>query len=543
MKKFYNVDYIFVITLAALIVLSFLNLGNQYLWQDEAENAVIAENILEYGYPRALDENYLVVSDIGYRENHTWIFQPWLQNYVTALSFKLAGSSTTSARFPFVIFGILSFIVSYNLAKRIFSLKTARISSILLLTCVPYLLMIRQARYYSLALFFALILIQSYLDYVEKKRFSEVKILFASFFLFNSNFGLFFQLITGLLLHYSIFHLKVKTIKRDLLLAALMCIILFPLFVFYKGWAHGVPLSVDFIMGNIKFYLRSINRYIVPIRIIFFIYLFFAVIKRKFIPFKINSKEKNSIALILIILLTTVLFMGVAKFRSLRYVIYLIPLLLMLESYILARWMLRNKILPVLCIIVLIGTDIFHHSLVEIIIKPLSSAVVAIDRKYPHITDRHEIIREVVEEAKEDYAQGATIKSFFQDYIYEITHDYNGPIECIVEHLKTNAKSTDTVNIPYGDCAVAFYTDLKVDNKPISHQKPYPEWIILRDYWSSPDLLDSHDFDDIFKRYERITLNCSDIRWENRPDDLGYHKFRTVRTYPKKVTIFKKIRD
>lgn len=491
-------DYFFIIFLVLLCILLFKNLGNQYLWQDEAENAVIARNILRYGYPKAYDGTLLVVSDIGYRENYTWIFQPWLQNYVTALSFLILGQSTYSARFPFAIIGICSFILSYRLAKRIFSVNTARVSSVILSTCVPYLLMVRQSRYYSLALFFALLLIHGYIDYTEKKKFSEIKILASSFFLFNSNFGLFFPIISSLIIHYIIFYKNKTDVKKDTGLLFLIIFATMPVFVYFKGWLHKVPVSPDFVFGNIKFYLRSINRYITPIRFMAILYLTAALLKRKLYLFGINYSEKKSLALIFIIFFISVFFMGAAKFRSLRYVIYLIPLLVMFESFILNIWFKKNKILASACIAALAVTNIFSFS-----------------------------------------TNDFRIRSYFFDYLYEITHDYDGPIERIVEYLRKNARQNDTVKIPYGDCAVAFYTGLKVDNKLIPGDNPYPEWIIPRDYWTSEDFYKTDYFKEIQKRYNKIVLDCPDLRWENRPDDLSYHKFRTVKDYPKKVIIYR----
>ena len=158
-----------------------------------------------------------------------------------------------------------------------------------------------------------------------------------------------------------------------------------------------------------------------------------------------------------------------------------------------------NKFLPLMCIVLLVTTDLFHHSIVDF-----------------------------------------KIRSYFKDYFYEIMHDYDGPIECIVKFLRENAEKGDTVKIPYGDCAVAFYTDLKVYNKMEPGENPYPEWIIPRDYWTSPDFYNTKYFREIQKKYKEITLSCPDLRWENRPDDLGYHKFRTVKSYPRKVVIYRK---
>lgn len=519
-----------------LAVLGFSNLSEQYLWQDEAENAVIAQNILKYHYPRALDGSHLVISDIGYQPNHTWIFQPWLQNYVTAASFIIFGKSTASARIPFVIFGILSFLASYKLAKRLFGKKTANISSTILLLCVPFLLMIRSSRYYSLALFFSILLIISYLDYAEKKRFSALKVVLFSFLLFNSNFGIFFPLSLGLAVHYFIFYFKKEGLKRDILTVGAVMLVTLPVFVFFKGWMHKVPLTIDFFMGNIKFYFRSINRYIAPIRLIAVIYLICAVWKRSFLPLKVSKDAKKNLALIGIIFLASLLFMGIAKFRSLRYVIYLIPLVIIFESYLLSFLWIKKRAQAVICIALLVFTDLFHHSIDDFFEIPFSRLAVNIYDMVGPNSDAPKFVQKIKKSAE----KAITVKTYFFDFLYELTHAYEGPVEAIVEYLKQHAEFGDTVKIPYGDCAVAFYTNLNVENNLYSFKNLYPEWIVVRDYWTSDDFFASKYFTEIEKRYDRIILDTPDLRWENRPDDMGYHNFRPVTDYPHKVTIYKR---
>lgn len=519
-----------------LAILGFSNLSEQYLWQDEAENAVIAQNILKYHYPRALDGTHLVISDIGYQSDHTWIFQPWLQNYVTAASFIVFGKSTVSARIPFVILGILSFFASYKLAKRLFDRKTANISSTILVFCVPFVLMIRSSRYYSLALFFSLLLIISYLDYAEKKRFSQLSIVISSFMLFNSNFGIFFPLLLGLAVHYFIFYFKKENLKRDLSTAGAIMLATLPVFIFFKGWMHKVPLTIDFFMGNIKFYFRGINKYIAPIRLIAILYFVYALLKRNFLPFKINGRNKVNLALIGIIFLASLLFMGIAKFRSLRYVIYLIPLVIIFESYLLSFLWMKKRAVAVVCIALLAFTDLFHHSLDDFFEIPFSRLAVNIYDKFGPKPDAPKFVKKIKKSAEKTI----TVKTYFFDFLYELTHAYEGPVEAIVGYLKQNAEFGDTVKIPYGDCAVAFYTNLNVENNLYSFKNLYPEWIVVRNYWTSDDFFKSKYFTEIEKRYDKIILDAPDLRWENRPDDMGYHNFRTVTDYPYKVTIYKR---
>jgi len=130
---------------------------------------------------------------------------------------------------------------------------------------------------------------------------------------------------------------------------------------------------------------------------------------------------------------------------------------------------------------------------------------------------------------------------YFFDYLYEITHDYDGPVEAIVNYLRKHAKAGDTVKIIYGDAQVMFYlSHLRLINDYFYKEKNFPDFIVDRYYWrreeearlkkQKGDLSEEETYlKEIEKRYEKIELDAIDIIWENRPDDLGYHKFRTVK--------------
>ena len=151
------VAIIIVITGAILI---FSNLSNRYLWEDEAETALLARNILTYGIPKAFDGKNLISQELGrdYDKNYIWRWTPWLDKYITAASFKVFGEGTLSARAPFALFGVLSLISIYFVSKRIFKDPWLGVLSMTFLAfSIPFLLYVRQCRYYSIG-FFASIL-------------------------------------------------------------------------------------------------------------------------------------------------------------------------------------------------------------------------------------------------------------------------------------------------------------------------------------------------------------------------------------------------
>src|SRR5271169_2634660 len=83
--------------------LLFFHLDNHPLWGDEAETAVLANNVLQFGVPQTFDgTNYILLHGaVDETPNHVWIWSPWLQEYIAAGSFRFFGATTWAARAPF----------------------------------------------------------------------------------------------------------------------------------------------------------------------------------------------------------------------------------------------------------------------------------------------------------------------------------------------------------------------------------------------------------------------------------------------------------
>lgn len=109
--------------LVAGLVLLLTNLGNIYLWQDEAETALLSQRLGTYGLPLAFDGRNLVRQapmDIQYTADYVWVYHPWLPFYWTALSFKLFGSTTFAARLPDALAGLGTVLLLYHSIRRHF---------------------------------------------------------------------------------------------------------------------------------------------------------------------------------------------------------------------------------------------------------------------------------------------------------------------------------------------------------------------------------------------------------------------------------------
>jgi hypothetical protein len=140
-------------------------------------------------------------------------------------------------------------------------------------------------------------------------------------------------------------------------------------------------------------------------------------------------------------------------------------------------------------------------------------------------------------------------------FVFELTHDYHGPVEGMVRYLQREGRPGETVAVTYEDLPLAFYTDLRVvggltgaDLTP-GHTA---EWIVLRQHLvgaADRAVADDLRLNVAWKDYQRIELDAPDTLFDNREalsDSIVVrpaegHPFRTVSAAPRLV-IFRRIR-
>jgi hypothetical protein len=167
-------DWFWLILIIVPPLLLFPRLGQIYLWQDEAETALLGQAILEHGYPLAVGGKQLISDQSGQTDvNATgvWIWTPWLHSYVTALSFAVFGATTWAARLPFALIGWAVLLLNYALLKDITrNRQLSRHAAILLVASVPFLLHARQCRYYMLFVLFTMLHAWGYARLIRQAR-------------------------------------------------------------------------------------------------------------------------------------------------------------------------------------------------------------------------------------------------------------------------------------------------------------------------------------------------------------------------------------
>jgi 4-amino-4-deoxy-L-arabinose transferase-like glycosyltransferase len=487
------------ILLGCAFFLFIFNLGNQYLWQDEAETALVSKTILTYGIPKGYDGKNYFSQLLGqdYTKDYIWRLHPWLQFYLCAAFFSLFGTSTFVARLPFALFGIASVFMTYALCKTLWhNRKTAAIAALLLCTSVSFLLLSRQCRYYSIAVFFSLLGLYAYNGLVEKKKYAGVVFFMSAVLLFHTSYVYSAILLSTAGLHVLLFH------RNRLLIVWLLSVAVILVNVPWIIWFLKTQ-SADttkefgkfgFFFEFVKIFFSMIGKYVFSPYLLLIIpfAMFCRYIRTKMLFIRDHAFWDKLALLLLFILINLIALSLTIPWPFFRYLAPLIPVFVIITALLISsaaqlHWTLATGIVVLL-----------------ILISPM------------------------------------------KDFLYELTHDYDGPIEGIVKYLNNNGSDNDIVAITYGDLPLKFYTNMRVigglTGEDLSAAKQ-AKWVILRKYticekdgevkiWMLNNIPGNN--------YERIMIDYPDIPFENREDPAEHH-FKTV-TDEDKVVIFRKIR-
>lgn len=478
------------------------NLGNQYLWDDEAETALVSKTILTHGIPLAYDGKNYFSQQMGsdYTKNYVWRWHPWLQFYVCAAFFGLFGVSTFVARLPFALFGIGTVFMTYVFCKVLWkNRKLATVSVLLLLICVPFIILSRQCRYYSMVSFFSLAGLYAYVCMLDNKKYSSVFFVLSSILLFHTLYIYCVTLLATVVLYASLFH---RNRLRELLTAA-ACVILvtIPWIIWLSSMQYSQRYGTEWlnfqrVAAFTGYYLHMISRYIFSPYLLLVIPAITIVRRmRTGSLFSVDKRFWKELSLLLFFIIFNLLAVAIAGPSARPFFRYLTPLI------------------PVLIII---------------------AAVLAVAASEIHKTLPVGIIALLI------------LTGSLKNYLYENTHDYDGPIEGIVNYLNTNGRSNDVVAITYGDMPLKFYTKMRIiggfTGEDLS-TATQANWVILRNYaiGNENDKIRQFFLKNVqWENYEKIIINYPDIPFENREDPVEHH-FRTV-TDEDKVVIFHKIR-
>jgi hypothetical protein len=521
-----KVDYFFVIICLLTIFLFFYGLGNRPFWQDEAETACLARNVLKFGLPQAYDGVNLISQQEGLDfgpNGYLWRWAPWLQIYLTALSFKLWGMSTVAGRLPFALAGAACVALIYAMIKKYFNdLSWARLSSLFLALSVPFILHSRQCRYYALGAFFVLLCIYVFRAKWQTRALPAAIFISALVLLFHTNYLLFFSFSFSLSLAAIIFYRDKLPLARSIVLTLIVFVLVFPcVFMFSLSQQSGfLNHPGAFLRANI----RDLFAFMIPLPI--FLVVMWRLIQsiiRKIGGSSMGADERFVLFLSLVIILNIAL-LSLTPWRFHRYLIHLYPLSSIVLGWVAVRLFRYQKLSGVL-LIMLIGFTNWLH------IPPLEW-VRFIDRP------RHNDFQMLT-------YTGIPLKL----YLSEIFTDYPDVNQSLIHYFLKNARPGDTIVTTYGDLPLMFYTPFYVLGGlqgRVPDRDHIPEWIVKRTHTvtnGKGELLKSEMYvsDQIWldERYDRIVLSLPDEQFGNNPDPF-HHRFIPLSDFYVPLTIYKK---
>ena len=499
-------DYLFLLfILAASLFLFLFNLGNHYLWQDEAQTALISQTILDHGVPKGTDGRNFFSQELQaeYGDNYIWKWHTWLPFYILSVFFAVLPDSTFVARLPFALFGVGSIFLTYAFCAKLWQNKRiAMIAAILLIFCIPFLILLRQCRYYSLAAFFSLWGLYAYIGILNQTKRAVLYFIIAATLLFHTHYLYCATLLATAVVHCLVFH---RNRLKDILLSSIIiALINVPWILWLSGMKYGEQykgfFDFDKILNFAGRYFQQIGAHVFQPLLLLILPLVIVVGRIKNRDFIKNILQDRMLwsrlgLLLFFIFINLIALFIISPAPFFRYLAPLIPIIIILASLLVYAAKHIHKIfIPVI-------------TLVLIVFSPI------------------------------------------KDYGYELTHDYDGPIEGIVKYLSEHADPDDMVAITYGDMPLKFYTDLRIigglAGEDLSLTAPQARWVIIRrNVVSGKDqavgryLMENLPLTNP-QKYRPIPLRYPDIRFENREDPAEHH-FRTVNS-GYKVIIYQKI--
>jgi len=523
-------DRHFGLLLLALGAILFLgNLGNMYLWQDEAETALLSQRLGEYGLPLAFDGRNLIrqaPQDIQYTSDYVWVYHPWLPFYFTSISFMLLGTTTFAARLPFALAGLLTVLLTHSSLRRHFvDRRIAQLGALLLLLCVPFILHSRQCKYFSLAALFTVASIDAYLHLRRRPAvpWALPYLIISAFLLFQSNFGAFVPLMAAMSVHYLLTGPRRSDLVAVVVGVAIVALYVLPWAVYLQTWARGrFVFDVYRFAGHLAHYVVYITGWILPWPLLLFLPYEHLRLWRPTRATPLGGGEASIINLYVTIILVTVVFLSASFiWMYFSYIVQLVPLLCALLAFVLVRLSDRRACVGWALLLVLVATNVLH--MVPYVFPQAQAFKWAslAPRRYLAETDALIVV-------------AGKLRSDLAQFAYELTHDYDDPNEGVALYLAQHAKPGDIVLANYGELPIAFYTGLDIAGGLSGYRLDKvtePNWVINRQNGPYRDEVDA-----ILARgrYDAIEIPYPDLPWGNRPVP-EYHKFATVHEGPNVV--------
>ena len=501
----------------ALVLLAvfalFYNLGDRLLWGDEAETALLAANITKFGVPKVTDgKNYITLMGRGHdsNKNHIWVWSPWLDEYVTAASFYLFGKSTFAARFPFVLIGLFSVLSLALIAHRIY--RNHELTILVLLLCVTnvsFLLHARQCRYYAVVILAQIWLVYGYERLIsgQLKR-GGFYLVFALAVQFYCNYIVVLGNVLGLCISTALVYRRNPRLLRSVLIClAGFAVVTVPWLAYAQPWHQSKHIGLHSFGTNIFYYLSEVHFHIVPLVLLLIPPIGYFLNWRRPLTHVATSAAKDTEILLWMLIPSQLLILGAAPGNYFRYIVPLVPVLILLASVILVYY-LRPRVVRYLLIVVL-----------------CLSNVIAVFSAYP-------------------FRGLHTVSMPFVQFIREITSSYEDRLEDVVSYLRENAEPDESLFVFDPEFPLIFYSGMRVIDARFSkglNVRDLPDWIFTESasgVFSYPPMQLPKP---LLRYYKSVTLTVHDTpRNGCRPAPDVHTSFTSAKLT--KMVIYKKVR-
>lgn len=502
------------------------HLDNRPFWQDEAETAGLAKNVLKYGVPRAYDGVNIISQEHGheYDQNYLWRWSPWLQIYVAAAAFKIGGLTTYAGRLPFAIMGLACILLVYYVVKRNFGNHSWALMSAALLTCsVPFLIYARQCRYYTLGALLTTISIYAFEEDWESNFIPALLLCLSTGLLFHTNYLLFFTFVVpGLLAAIWLYPQKLPLKRTAIVILAIFIIILPGLFLF-RIEAQSKIINLALIPRNLEQYFGGLLQYLIPLPIAaYMLWKWHRIFwSRSAIP---QDPGERFVLFLSLVILGNILCLCPAPQCEHRYLMHLYPLCAIILGWVIIQAWRYYKIAGVLLALLLLFTNWLY-------IVPMDWLTIT---NRPTLNDRNMLT-----------SPNLPLKLF----LTELFSGYPDVNQNYIHFFLTHAHPGDTILTTYGDLPLQFYTPFRVVGGlqgNISLSRP-PDWVVSRwtTRWNRTYHLNESEL--FIKKklhlatdYERIVLPFADEEFGDIADPYA-HRFIPEPQPLAKMVIYKKL--
>lgn len=596
-------DWFWLVLILLPPLLLFPRLGQPCLWQDEAETALLGKATLEHGYPLAVSDKQVISDQPGQADVNpagVWIWTPWLQDYVTALSFAVFGVTTWAARLPFALLGWAVLILNYAILKDVTrDRRLSRYAALLLVASVPFLLHARQCRYYMLLTLFTMFHVWGYARLTRQARGSAWLFIAGGIGLYHSFFPQLLASTIAMAVHALLFHRNRAFLFRFALYSGVIGAVSLPFFIYTAAWSRnyaGAGYGFDDLwryLATLRAYLLQVHVYCWPallalplawkrrprkgaprrakgrttLIILALLWLAAAsappsafslaslgiiiVIAGVYLAHRLSAEPHGKAAprplreefalLALLLSVSVVFFAGICNYPFFRYLIGILPLFAVANAATVIAVGSNRRWGPAALAACLVICDLIQLGPFLVTTGLAKATTIVSEDQY--VADFGHFPSNFSSSQTLGIARPFLgLRSLPWEYAYELTHDYLGPIGGVIRYLHEHARAGEVLVTSYEHFPLMFYTDLEVySTRSGTNLSILPDWVLI--HGSDPPRFSERLAQALQDpaAYQQVPVMAHEVPYENAPEP-NWHRFRT-RTDGPLVVLFRRVRQ